>query len=219
MREAGCRCRLVAAGIALSIISRTAHLAALDHRLCNPRGGALVGCNRTRTRVLAVRAEFARRTAQDRVANRQETLQVTLLVFVMVTVLACSSGRWTGCRIVDSLVNRAGRLRWPCVVCSARVSNFEHRVTEPSRIASRCAVSRPSCEILVPTEEVVEMRRQKRKSDRKFFPATCSCRWKWIGTGTSSRMSEVLGSSRTAEKPAPITEKEAMAILRRVRKA
>jgi len=36
-------------------------------------------------------------------------------------------------------------------------------------------------EILVPTEEVVEMRDgQKRKSDRKFFQATCWSKWKWM---------------------------------------
>jgi transcriptional antiterminator NusG len=35
-------------------------------------------------------------------------------------------------------------------------------------------------DVLVPTEEVVEMRAgQKRKSERKFFPATCWCRWNW----------------------------------------
>lgn len=34
-------------------------------------------------------------------------------------------------------------------------------------------------EILVPTEEVVEMRDgKKRKSDRKFFPDTCWYKWK-----------------------------------------
>jgi transcriptional antiterminator NusG len=38
-------------------------------------------------------------------------------------------------------------------------------------------------QVLVPTEEVVEMRDgQKRKSDRKFFPVTCWCRWRWITT-------------------------------------
>src|SRR3546814_9883607 len=32
-------------------------------------------------------------------------------------------------------------------------------------------------DVLVPTEEVVEMRSgQKRRSERKFFPATCWCR-------------------------------------------
>ena len=35
-------------------------------------------------------------------------------------------------------------------------------------------------QILVPTEEVVEMKDgQKRKSDRKFFPDMC-CRWLWM---------------------------------------
>jgi transcriptional antiterminator NusG len=32
-------------------------------------------------------------------------------------------------------------------------------------------------DVLVPTEEVIEMRGgQKRRSERKFFPATCWCR-------------------------------------------
>jgi transcriptional antiterminator NusG len=34
-------------------------------------------------------------------------------------------------------------------------------------------------QILVPTEEVVEMRSgQQRRSERKFFPAMCWCRWR-----------------------------------------
>jgi len=34
-------------------------------------------------------------------------------------------------------------------------------------------------EILVPTEEVVEMKKGvKRRSERKFFPATCWWKWK-----------------------------------------
>ena len=51
-------------------------------------------------------------------------------------------------------------------------SNFEHRVTEAlkDRIKMR-GLEAKFGEILVPTEEVVEMRGgQKRKSDRKFFP-------------------------------------------------
>ena len=33
-------------------------------------------------------------------------------------------------------------------------------------------------QILVPVEEVVEMRGQKTVSEREFFPAMCSSRWK-----------------------------------------
>ena len=51
-------------------------------------------------------------------------------------------------------------------------SNFEHRVAESlkDRIL-RAGLGERFGEILVPTEEVVEMRDgQKRKSERKFYP-------------------------------------------------
>jgi transcriptional antiterminator NusG len=64
-------------------------------------------------------------------------------------------------------------------------------------------------EILVPTEEVVEMRNgQKRKSERKFFPG-----YVLVQMDTPRVMGFIGG---TADKPAPITDKEAEAILRRV---
>jgi transcriptional antiterminator NusG len=62
-------------------------------------------------------------------------------------------------------------------------------------------------EILVPTEEVIEMRGgQKRKSERKFFPG-------YVVKDTPRVMGFIGGK---ADQPAPITEKEADAILRRV---
>ena len=75
-------------------------------------------------------------------------------------------------------------------------------------------------EILVPTEEVVEMRNgQKRKSERKFFPGYVLVQmdmnegtWHLV-QGHSSGHGFIGG---TADKPAPITDKEAEAILRRV---
>ena len=60
-------------------------------------------------------------------------------------------------------------LRWYVVHA---YSNFEHRVAEglKDRIKMQ-GLQDKFGEILVPTEEVVEMRDgQKRKSDRKFFP-------------------------------------------------
>lgn len=75
-------------------------------------------------------------------------------------------------------------------------------------------------EILVPTEEVVEMRDgQKRKSERKFFPGYVLVQmdmtedtWHLV-----KNVPKVLGFiGGTSDKPAPITEAEANAILNRV---
>ena len=75
-------------------------------------------------------------------------------------------------------------------------------------------------EILVPTEEVVEIKNgQKRKSERKFFPGYVLVQMEmnedsWHLIKDTPRVMGFIGG--TADKPAPITEKEADAILRRV---
>ena len=75
-------------------------------------------------------------------------------------------------------------------------------------------------EILVPTEEVVEMRDgKKRKSDRKFFPGYVLVQMEmnddtWHLVKESPRVLGFIGG--TTDKPAPITDKEANAILQRV---
>lgn len=75
-------------------------------------------------------------------------------------------------------------------------------------------------EILVPTEEVVEMRDgKKRKSDRKFFPGYVLVQMEmndatWHLVKESPRVLGFIGG--TSDKPAPITDKEANAILQRV---
>jgi transcriptional antiterminator NusG len=75
-------------------------------------------------------------------------------------------------------------------------------------------------EILVPTEEVVEMRNgQKRKSERKFFPGYVLVQMEmnegtWHLIKDTPRVMGFIGG--TADKPAPITEKEAQEILQRV---
>ena len=75
-------------------------------------------------------------------------------------------------------------------------------------------------EILVPTEEVVEIRNgQKRKSERKFFPGYVLVQMEmnedsWHLIKDTPRVMGFIGG--TADKPAPITEKEADVILRRV---
>ncbi len=75
-------------------------------------------------------------------------------------------------------------------------------------------------EILVPTEEVVEMRAgQKRKSDRKFFPGYVLVQMEmnddsWHLVKDVPRVMGFIGG--TSDKPTPITDKEADNILQRV---
>ena len=75
-------------------------------------------------------------------------------------------------------------------------------------------------DILVPTEEVVEMRGgQKRKSERKFFPGYVLVQMElnddaWHLVKETPRVMGFIGGK--ADKPAPITDREAETILRRV---
>jgi transcriptional antiterminator NusG len=75
-------------------------------------------------------------------------------------------------------------------------------------------------DVLVPTEEVVEMRDgKKRKSERKFYPGYVLVQMEmddatWHLVKDTPRVLGFIGG--TKDKPAPITEKEAEAILRRV---
>ncbi len=74
--------------------------------------------------------------------------------------------------------------------------------------------------ILVPAEEVVEMRSgQKRKSERKFFPGYVLIEMElddetWHLVKETPRVMGFIGGK--ADKPAPITEAEADAILNRI---
>jgi len=75
-------------------------------------------------------------------------------------------------------------------------------------------------EILVPTEEVVEMREgKKRKSERKFYPGYVLVQMEmddetWHLVKSTSRVLGFIGG--TAERPVPITEKEAQTILQKI---
>jgi transcriptional antiterminator NusG len=74
--------------------------------------------------------------------------------------------------------------------------------------------------ILVPTEEVVEMRDgQKRRSDRKFFPGYVLVHMEmnedtWHLVKSVPKVMGFIGG--TSDRPAPITDKEADTILQRV---
>ena len=75
-------------------------------------------------------------------------------------------------------------------------------------------------QVLVPTEEVVEMRAgQKRRSERKFFPGYVLVEMElndetWHLVKETPRVMGFIGGK--ADKPAPLTEAEASAILDRV---
>ncbi|MFL0807848.1 MAG: transcription termination/antitermination protein NusG [Oceanobacter sp.] len=75
-------------------------------------------------------------------------------------------------------------------------------------------------DVLVPTEEVVEVRDgKKRKSQRRFYPGYVLVQMEmnddtWHLVKQTPRVMGFIGG--TADKPAPITQKEADAILQRV---
>ncbi len=109
-------------------------------------------------------------------------------------------------------------LRWYVVHAYSGFENQVKRSLE-ERIA-RSGLDDKFGQILVPTEEVVEMREgQKRKSDRKFFPGYVLVQMEmnddtWHLVKDVPRVMGFIGG--TSDRPAPIAEREAMAILDRV---
>ncbi|HEX5756507.1 MAG TPA: transcription termination/antitermination protein NusG [Arenimonas sp.] len=109
-------------------------------------------------------------------------------------------------------------------------SGFEHQVQRAltSRIA-RAGMEEKFGDVLVPTEEVIEMRGgQKRKSERKFFPGYVLVQIETSDENGIPRIDDeswhliketpkVMGFiGGTAERPLPIKDSEADVILRRV---
>ena len=100
-------------------------------------------------------------------------------------------------------------------------SNFENKVKQGiEERVKRDGLEEFFGKILVPTEEVVEMRMgQQRKSERKFFPGYVLVQmelndetWHLVRNVPS-----VLGFiGGTSDRPSPISDKEAMTILNRV---
>jgi len=109
-------------------------------------------------------------------------------------------------------------LRWYVVHA---YSGFEQQVKRSlvERI-KRYSMEDKFGEVLVPTEEVVEMRDgQKRKSDRKFFPGYVLVQMEmnddtWHLVKNVPKVMGFIGG--TSDKPAPISDKEASEILNRV---
>jgi transcriptional antiterminator NusG len=100
-------------------------------------------------------------------------------------------------------------------------SNYEHKVkTSLQERIKRYGLEAKFGEVLVPTEEVVEMREgQRRKSERKFFPGYVLVQMEmddetWHLVKEVPKVLGFIGGS--SDRPAPITEREANAILNRV---
>ncbi len=100
-------------------------------------------------------------------------------------------------------------------------SNFEHKVkTMLEERIKLVGAEDKFGDILVPTEEVVEMREgQKRRSERKFYPGYVLVQMEmdedtWHLVKSVPKVLGFIGG--TSDKPAPISEKEAMSILQRV---
>ncbi|CAK0745856.1 transcription termination factor NusG [Gammaproteobacteria bacterium] len=101
-------------------------------------------------------------------------------------------------------------------------SGFEHQVKRSlEERVRRSDVQDSFGQILVPTEEVVEMRNgHQRKSERKFFPGYVLVQMElndesWHLVKNVPKVMGFIGGNK--DRPAPISDREAMAILERVR--
>ncbi len=109
-------------------------------------------------------------------------------------------------------------MRWYVVQA---YSGFEAKVKQllKERIV-RYGVAEKFGDILVPTEEVVEMREgHQRRSERKFFPGYVLVRMEmddesWHIVKETSKVLGFIGG--TSDKPAAISDKEAESIMQRV---
>ncbi|TOP18383.1 transcription termination/antitermination protein NusG [Vibrio parahaemolyticus] len=118
-------------------------------------------------------------------------------------------------------MSEAPKKRWYVVQA---FSGFEGRVAQSLREHIKMhGMEELFGEVLVPTEEVVEMRAgQRRKSERKFFPGYVLVQMimndeSWHLVRSVPRVMGFIGG--TSDRPAPITDKEADAILNRLEKA
>lgn len=112
-------------------------------------------------------------------------------------------------------------MRWYVVHAYAQYENSVAKALK-ERIA-RAGLDEQFGDILVPTEEVVEVKDgQKRTTERKFFPGYVFVNMEmnedtWHLVKSTPKVLGFIGG--TAEKPAPISDKEANAILNRVEEA
>lgn len=109
-------------------------------------------------------------------------------------------------------------LRWYVIHA---YSNYENQVKKAlEERVKRAGLEQYFGKIMVPTEEVVEMRQgQQRKSERKFFPGYVLVQMElndetWHLVKEVPRVLGFIGG--TSDRPAPISDAEAEAILNRV---
>ncbi len=99
-------------------------------------------------------------------------------------------------------------------------SNFEHKVAESIREqAIQAGLDTAFEEILVPTEEVVEMRRGRRvNSERKFFPGYLLVKMEMTDDAYHlvKNTPKVTGFLGSQNRPAPITQSEVDRIVNQV---
>ncbi|AIY64378.1 transcription termination/antitermination protein NusG [Pseudoalteromonas piratica] len=114
--------------------------------------------------------------------------------------------------------NKEKKLRWYVVQA---FSGFEKRVAQTIIEHIKIQGLEDSFgEVLVPTEEVVEMKSgQKRRSERKFFPGYVLVEMdmndaSWHLVNSTPRVMGFIGG--TSDRPAPISKKEADRILNRL---
>jgi transcriptional antiterminator NusG len=100
-------------------------------------------------------------------------------------------------------------------------SGFENKVAETIKEkAEKQGIGDRVEEIMVPTEEVVEMRRgQKINSERKFFPGYVLARLDlndeiWHLVKNTPKVTGFLGAGN---RPSPISEKEAEALMKQIK--
>ena len=109
-------------------------------------------------------------------------------------------------------------MRWYVVHAYSQYENNVMKALK-ERIA-RAGLQEQFGEVLVPTEEVVEIKDgQKRTTERKFFPGYVLVQMEmnedtWHLVKSTPKVLGFIGG--TPDKPAPISEKEASAILNRV---
>jgi transcription termination/antitermination protein NusG len=113
------------------------------------------------------------------------------------------------------------RMRWYVVQA---FSGYEGRVSKSLKEYIKIhGMEDKFGEVLVPTEEVIEMRAgQKRKSERKFFPGYVLVQMlmdetSWHLVRSVPRVMGFIGG--TSDRPAPISDKEADAILNRLQES